>query len=691
MKKLFLITVMVLAALLACTKTTEQPGGKEENPGGEEVNPGGETTEATITLLSEAEVNVPVEGDLVTIKFKATAAWTAASDADWATLSADKGDAGEACTLKVSIVKNEATDVRSAKVTITCDKSKAEVVITQGQVNDLRIAVTEYTVPAEGGDVEVVVSANVDYEVVIPEAVDWVTAQVTKGMAESKIVFTVNETHQYADEYLEDWSDEHIVRTANITIKAGELASGISIGQKTFCPYFDYTGDWAGLQWSFYEGVPTVIPQEGADIVIPVETNIDWRVYFSVWDNDLGAMVDCWDVEWAHLSFDVDKAEIHLVVDANDTYFGRDQYLYAECSIDGIPDGSFGGLGQFHQDGLVPQGATASLIWKKAFGDENYPVIPAYNRLAYKVDGGDALLVSDGVSVHAISPSDGTYWKAITWDGVTPASICNDDAGHVVIADHLTAEQDFTTWEMISGAEYKMYWFSNISDLHEMVLPNGVWGALGGIRARGDLATKGSITGFAGSAAYWFGYDIADFAAVPNYYGSQNSGPFAGVNTVWGPTTAAVISLDADLHGGVLYRGYDGNESIYYRSDAYTPAWAVGDAYEPWILVSDAGHGGNENQNNMDVIEYNGRKLLACTQGFHFSYSDNATIYILDVTNPAAAEVLLTIPSEDYIIAENGWFGVASADVMWYATDDGLLLYVVHSDKATLACFSVTL
>ena len=680
MKKFFLISAMMLAALVACNKPKEDEQKPEDKPS---------TTEATVTLVSDASVNVPVDGDIVTIKFKATDAWTAASDADWLTLSANKGDKGDDCTVKASAVKNETYDARSAKVTITCGKATATVTVNQNQTNGLAIAVTEYTVDAEGGNVEVTVSANVDYEVIIPEAVDWVKVATTKGMTDTKIVFTVSETHEYAEEYLVDWSDEHIVRTANIKIAAGDLSSGISIAQKTFCPYFDYTGDWAGLQWSFYDGVPTEIPQEGADIVIPVETNIDWRVYFSVWDNNLGEMVDSWDVGWAHLSYDVDKAEIHLVIDPNDTYFTRDQYLYAECSIDGVPDGAFGGLGQFHQLGKVAEGATVSLLWIASFGDESYPIVPGYNRLAYKTEGGDALLVSDGTSVHAISPSDGAYWKAITWDGVTPTSICNDDAGHVVIADNLTAEQDFTTWEMISGDEYKMYWFSNVNELHEMVFPNGVWGLLGGIRARGDLATKGSITGFVGSASYWFGYDIANFEAVPNYYGTQCSGPFAGINTVWGPTTAAVITLDEDLHGGLFYRGYDGNESIYYRSDAYTPAWAVGDAYEPWKIVTDAGNGGNENQNNMDVIEYKGRKLLACTQGFHFPYSSNATIYILDVAKPLEAEVLLTINPEDYIIEENEWAGATSADVMWYANEDGLKLYVIQSDKTTLACFDI--
>ncbi|MBR4809845.1 MAG: BACON domain-containing protein [Bacteroidales bacterium] len=644
-----------------------------------------------LDLKSEPAATVDTEGGLVSIAFTTNTAWTAEASESWVTLSPTSGEGvegGTDFTVKASVPKNENTDARTATVTVKTAGLSKTVEITQGQLNALNIGVTEYTVSAEGGDVEVTVSANVDYEVVIPEAVDWVSVVKTKGMVDNKLVLKVKETHEYTEEYFDDWSDNHIVRTANITVKAGELKSVVAIHQKTFCPYFDYTGDWAGLQWSFYDGIPTDIPREGADIVIPVETNIDWRVYFSVWDNDQAAMVDSWDVGWAHLSFDVDKSEIHLVIDENDTYFARDQYLYAECSIDGVPDGNFGGLGQFHQEGKVATGAVATLQWANTF---NSAIVAGYNRLAYKTDGGDALLLSDGVSVHAISPADGTYWKAITMSGVNPVSICNDDAGHVIVVDDVDAPMDWNTYVLLDGLDFKVYCYSNINDAPtEILLPNGLYGTLGGFRARGDLATKGSIVGIAGGASYWFGYDIANFDAVANYYGIQNSGATAGPNLIGAPSYAAAITLGDDLHDGLLYRGYDGAESLYFRLDCYNPAWAMGDSYEPWTLASEGGNGGNENQNNIDVVDYNGRKIAAYTQGFHFGYSSNATVYILDVTNPKAPETLLTIAPEEYIIAENGFNGASSADVLLNPTSDGLELYVAHSGMSTLAKFVLT-
>jgi hypothetical protein len=292
-----------------------------------------------------------------------------------------------------------------------------------------------------------------------------------------------------------------------------------------------------------------------------------------------------------------------------------------------------------------------------------------------------------------MSPADGTYWKAITLPGITPTSICNDDAYHVIIADDTAADMDWGAGVLLTGTEIKVYCASNVNETpREIVLPNGLYDTVGGLRARGDIATKGSITGIAGGASYWFGYDMAEYAPVANYYGTQNSGALAGPNTVWGPGSAAAITLGDDLHEGLLYRGYDGAESLYFRKDCYNPAWAMGDAYEAWTLVSEGGAGGNENQNNLDVVDYMGKKIVAFTQGFHFDYSSNATVYVLDVTDPKNPNVLLTIAPEQYITYEAvTWSGSNSADVLLHPASDCLELYVAQSGMKAIAKFSIVL
>lgn len=314
-----------------------------------------------------------------------------------------------------------------------------------------------------------------------------------------------------------------------------------------------------------------------------------------------------------------------------------------------------------------------------------------YNRLAYANSG--ALLVSDGEYIHALSPYTGEYWKQIAFDGIKPVSIDSDEAGNIIMAEDVQADIDWSTGTLTSGTEITIYTAKDLNEnLRAITLPNNVYGTVGGFRVSGDIANKGTITGFAGSASYWIGFDMADYAAVANYYGMESCGPAAGSNTVWSPIYAACIPYgEYGLHEGVLYRGYDGAESVQYRKDAYTPQWAAGDAYEPWTLVSSAGAGGNENQNNMDIITYNGRKILAFTQGFHFTWTGfNADIYVLDVTDIYNPVEIATVRTYDWILSETP-NGQSGADVLLRKGDEGLELYAIHSASATIAKFYINL
>ena len=662
MKKFFLIaTVLVAALAVSCKKAP---------------------VEDQLTLSTPTSVTVPVEGDVASITFSSNVAWTAKSSESWLTVSPASGEAGEKITVKASALKNEGTDDRTAEVTITAGTKSAKVTVTQSQKDAMDVKTTEFEVAAEGGVVEVAISANVAYQVSIPEAVDWIT--LTKGMVDSKVVLNVAATQQYVQDP-ETWAilEDAFARTAKITITAGGLKQEVTVKQKAFVPVFEYQGDWAGLQWSFYEGVPVVFPQEGGTFIIPVNTNINWRAYFSVYDASIDAGVDVMENDWCKLSFDTEANTITLEMQPNETYFTREDYLYTVGIIDGEEDGNFGGLGWFQQAGIPLEGAVAEYVWHKNLADLDIPA--AYNRLAYTATG--ALLISDGQKVHAVSPTDGTYWKAITYPGITPTSICSDDAGNVIVMPDVTAEIDWETNALLSGTELTIYYSANPNEMTNSIkVPNEVYGTVGGLRVRGNLAEKAVISGVIGSSSYWFGYDIQNYEVVPNSYRTQNQGPGPGVDPFWFPESAASISLGTSLHEGVLYRGYDGKQSLYYLKDAYTPSWLV--PYD-WKFITDAGSGGNENQNNLALVDYMGKRILAYTQGFHFNYSSNATIFVLDVTDMNDVKPLVTInPTDDFEIT-NDFTGEASADVLLHPTDDALELYVINSGRAVVAKYNI--
>lgn len=663
MKRVLLIASVMLAALaLSC---------KKETP-----------VEDAVTIKTN-DATVPVEGGVVSIAFNSTAAWTAKSSQSWLTLSPTSGNAGDA-TIKASVVKNETNDERIAEVTITAGTKSAVIKIAQSQLDALNVKTDEFTVDAEGGVVEVPVASNVEYSVVIPDAVDWITQANTKGMVDSKVVLAVAETHEYVqDETTYAILEDAVARTAKITILAGEIEKVVTINQKAFVPYFEYKGDWAGLQWSFYDGAPVVFPQEGGTFVIDINTNIGWRAYMSQYDASIDAGVDIMDNGWCKLAFDTEASTITLTMQPNDSYFSREDYLYTVGIIEENEDGNFGGLGWFQQAGIAVDGAAAEFEWSKTLAELNIPA--AYNRLAYTASG--ALLISDGEKVHAISPADGTYWKAITYPGITPTSICSDDAGNVIVMPDVAADMNWETSTLISGTELTIYYSADPNEMTQSItVPNLDYGTVGGLRVRGNLAEKAVITGIAGGASCWFGYDIENYAAKSNYYGTQNQGPLAGANTCWSPQSGASISLGTSLHEGVLYRAYDGAESLYYLADAYTPNWAV--PYE-WKLITTAGSGGNENQNNLALVDYKGKRVLAYTQGFHFDYSSNANIYVMDVTDINDVKPLVTINPANDIEIPADFLSQNSADVLLHPTDEALELFVVNSGRGIVGKYKI--
>ena len=650
MKKILFFATIVLAVLAAsCTKPKVDPA---------------------VTIKSGTTATVPTEGDVVSITFSSNVPWTAKSSESWLTLSPASGEAGDNITIKASALKNESTDAREATVTITAETATAQMTVTQSQLNALNIATTEYTVAAEGGNVEIPVSSNVEYQVSIPEAVDWIHVVSTRGMVDTKIVLSVDETKEYVADEEGGINPDAIVRSANVTVKYGDLSTIVKVGQKTFVPYFDFDGDYSAIQY----GGRMTIPQEGGTFTVSVTTNLPWRAHYDEeWPPE--------DTSW--LEFKQEENSIVITVQPNEGFIARDNWIYVNAAQDLYGD-VFGGYFQVYQE-PVPAPVTPQLVWN-AFVPEQVKL--GYNRLAYSQSG--ALLISDGEQVHAINPADGGYWKSLSWPGIKPTSIDVDDAGHVIIADDVVAEMDWETSTLVSGTELKVYYATDVNETpQEIILPNGVYGTVGGFRARGDLATKGAITGVVGGASYWFGYDIADFKPQANYYGTQNSGAGPG-NEFWTPETGAAVSVGPNLHDGVLFRAYDGNESVYYRKDAYTPKWAAdlaGIEYEPWTLITNAGAGGNENQNNMDIIDFEGKKIIAFTQGYHFTWAGfNADIYVVDITDPMAPQVLATVKTADWILSE--WpNGQNSADVLLREGDGVVELYAIHSGLGTIAKF----
>ena len=168
-----------------------------------------------LTLTSEAEVAVPIEGGIFTVEFDTNTPWKAALDvaADVAELNVTSGTA-EDKKVKVTISENkeENTD-RTITLTITGEEVEpVKVVFNQASkfVPYFTISEEEASVGPDGKIIEIEVTTNVaDWAVEVPEdANSWLHIE----KSDSKVSVTVDPLTTLDDE-----------REAELTFTAGEL------------------------------------------------------------------------------------------------------------------------------------------------------------------------------------------------------------------------------------------------------------------------------------------------------------------------------------------------------------------------------------------------------------------------------------------------------------------------------------
>ncbi len=147
-----------------------------------------------VLVLSKNEFNVSDAGETITIEVKSNIDFgVQLPDVDWIVDEAStRGMSSH--TLKYDILPNETYDAREAEI-IFYDKNsdlKETVKVVQAQKDAIIISQKNYEVKVEGETIEVKLSANVDFDVTIPD-VDWITQVTTRGLTEHTLYYSVAE------------------------------------------------------------------------------------------------------------------------------------------------------------------------------------------------------------------------------------------------------------------------------------------------------------------------------------------------------------------------------------------------------------------------------------------------------------------------------------------------------------------
>ena len=181
-----------------------------------------------IILLSKNEYNVDAAGEDITVELRSNCEYEVEMPkVDWIHTVSTRAMSSH--TLHYTIDANTTYDSREAKIIYRNQKNDVTETLTivQAQKDAIILGQKEITIGAEGETIEVKLSANVDYEVKMPD-VDWIAATTTRGLTEHTLYYDIAKNES------DDSRTEKIV----FTNKDSGLEEVLTVNQEGIRPTF---------------------------------------------------------------------------------------------------------------------------------------------------------------------------------------------------------------------------------------------------------------------------------------------------------------------------------------------------------------------------------------------------------------------------------------------------------------------
>lgn len=617
-----------------------------------------ETVTPEVKVLSDAaDLVIAQDGsEPVYIDFEANVDWTAelkdASAADWCTITPKEGKAGEG-KVRVLAGENTTNDNRVAVVVIKAQSAQQEVSVTQLQKNALVAGATALEVAAEGGEVKVTLSHNVDYEVAIEG--EWLTQATTKALTETELVFNAA-----ANPTLEE-------RVAKITITAGDLKQEVTVTQAAFVPTFEFS---AAEVW---------IDALGGSGDVTITADYDFELTTAA--------------EWLKITNEGDTYTFTAVANAGFDYRAAEIVIEGWTKEDDPATKDVNEAQKFY----VFQNGRASVKWQKNLvTDYSMTLAAGAVRMAMS---GEYIIVANNGAASLISKADGSVVKTVTLPaGIT--SVTNDDAGHIVLSTDMVynpVEKKDENGETVKDDQgnpviinyndpAKVYYLPSLEDdpveLGEITNEN-IWtnGSGYNLRVKGDVTKDAVVVMTLPGINYWVGFEVKAGVAGERVYGG-----LSGVNG-YGYGHGVFCPLGSTLADGIAAFGYGTPYNLYISDDAAAQHFVTSLPQDQLINPDDTHWNGNDDPNSLYKLQVGDREYIACGIGTHFSYTQ-ARVNVYDITDHTAGILLgkLRLPE-----SSSSWVGSTGAwsDVVAEVAGDSILVYYVSGNNQTVLCFEI--
>lgn len=470
------------------------------------------------------------EGGVAEVKFTATSDWNVqqynTNHYSWASITPTSGGPGEN-TVYVTVLKNETNDHRDFSFLIKTGADSKEVKVFQKQKDALTVTDNKFEFDAFGGQFEIEVIANIDYEYEIAEnATDWITPVATKGLESTKVIFNVAMNKNITDD-----------RQATVKIKSGNFEEVITVDQTKFVP-----------EWS-YSATEAWISKDGGNCEFTFEANQEFEVIAPA-------------VDWVTMT--ESNGTYHFEMKASTEYDTRVAYVNLIGDVPGADSYV-----------VIYQTGHAELLWEKSI--LNTPAAHTNNMVNLSILNDEYLVLGNSSVITLMSPEDGSIITTI--DGVSYHSLCTDDAGHVILGtfgDYGASEIYYAT---INGTDVQVN--------HLASYDGGIWSRLSNYRAAGDVTKNGIVTALASVSQYWAAWEITDGVVAP--YKCGQIAPDAGIGTIWYPGYGVVAPMGPRLADGLAYCAYDGVYALQICTDPEANTWKQ--VYKTFSTWAEGGSG----------------------------------------------------------------------------------------------------
>lgn len=219
-------------------------------------------------VLSKSEETVPAKGGEVRVQLRSNVDYEVImpENTDWVEqIQSDKAD-----ELIFNVKPNDKTEDRKAEITVKDKNSDLSQTFTIKQiVGSIILEDSYFEVDAKGGSIEVNLSTDIDFEVIIPENIDWVTRVETKSL--EKRTFNLNvlpnsQTEEREAEIIVKDINSDVAQTLTIKQKVGQII----VEQNEF--EVQFKGETITIPYSSDIECNVIIPESAQSWISVVET-----------------------------------------------------------------------------------------------------------------------------------------------------------------------------------------------------------------------------------------------------------------------------------------------------------------------------------------------------------------------------------------------------------------------------------